>query len=473
MYHISDAEIAEAIIWQMWQDRLPGLHQPRLTDGRTVRIHEPGHLNTDSGPDFLNAELTYGPGPVLKGDVEIHIRPADWHRHGHDSDPRYDGVALHVVMWNDGHLKTVRKHNRQFIPTLVLSDHLRESLPIVKDRYRHNQIISTQHVSYPCRPVLRAIGADRAIQRIEEAGLTRFHEKAADMMARMKRVSSEQVLYEYVMRSAGYTKNATAFQDLAQRLPVAWIRACLGDLKIEQHPAAIQALLFGAAGLLPSQRLRRLSSQENHPYVNELEARWASWGPQLGIRTMDEKDWLFFRLRPYNFPTVRLAGMSYLIAAGLECGLDRPFTRLMENHTSPEQLIRRITDCLQTLFIPDRDDYWLTHTVFGPEKHTGRHALIGLSRQKEIAINAVFPFLFAMAAHRNQQKELHQIESAYVVFPGLTGNRIFHEMNIFLFKNNADQKVCATRAVLQQGLIQIEETACRNKTCRRCTLRKI
>jgi len=132
MFRIADADIAEALIWQIWQDYVPRSKRLKLTDGRTVRVYHPGIMNTDSGPDFLGAELSYGPGTRLKGDVEIHIRPSDWRRHGHEKDPRYDTVVLHVVMWNEENLSSIRKQNRQYIPTLVLSEYLQESLNRIK-----------------------------------------------------------------------------------------------------------------------------------------------------------------------------------------------------------------------------------------------------------------------------------------------------------------------------------------------------
>jgi len=132
MFRIADADIAEALIWQIWQDYVPRSKRLKLTDGRTVRVYDLGIVNTDSGPDFLGAELSYGPGTRLKGDVEIHVRPSDWRRHGHEKDAGFDTVLLHVVMWNEENLSSVRKQNRQYIPTLVLSEYLQDSQPDLK-----------------------------------------------------------------------------------------------------------------------------------------------------------------------------------------------------------------------------------------------------------------------------------------------------------------------------------------------------
>jgi hypothetical protein len=256
MFRIVDADIAEALIWQIWQDYVPRLKLLKLTYGRTVRVYDPGIVNTDSGPDFLGAELSYGPGTRLKGDVEIHIRPSDWRRHGHEKDPRYDTVSLHVVMWNEENLSSIRKQNRQYIPTLVLSEYLQE--------------------------------------RLYEAGHARFEGKSEGISRRMVRVSPEQTLYENLMRTAGYAKNTNSFHELARCLPIAWIRTGTHREKDDQRTMAIQAVLIGAAGLLPSHRLADSSTIGDHPYVQELEARWGAYGPELSIRSMDEKDWLFF-----------------------------------------------------------------------------------------------------------------------------------------------------------------------------------
>jgi len=156
MSRIADRNISEALIWHIWREQLSKLKHLKLTDGRTVRIHHPGILNADSGPDFLGAELSYGPGGRLRGDVEIHLRPSDWYRHGHDQDPRYNRVVLHIVMWTDNSLTMVRKYNRQHIPTLILSRHLQESLPHLRNIYQNKQQIDNKKV-YPCQSSIQPI----------------------------------------------------------------------------------------------------------------------------------------------------------------------------------------------------------------------------------------------------------------------------------------------------------------------------
>ena len=469
MFRIADADIAEALIWQIWQDYVPRSKRLKLTDGRTVRVYHPGIMNTDSGPDFLGAELSYGPGTRLKGDVEIHIRPSDWRRHGHEKDPCYDTVVLHVVMWNEENLSSIRKQNRQYIPTLVLSEYLQESLNRIKNRYLHKQRPGKK-MDYPCRSILHGADLQEIQDRLYEAGHARFKAKSEGISRRMIRVSPEQTLYENLMRTAGYAKNTESFHELARCLPIEWIRICIDREKDDQRTMAIQAVLIGAAGLLPSQRLTASSTIGDHPYVQELEARWGTYGPELSIRSMDEKDWLFFRLRPFNFPTVRLAGMSYLISAGLDHGLDVPFVEIMENSRSPQRLIQQITGKLKQYVVPSAEDYWLTHAVFGAEMHIGRSSLIGLSRHKEMIINAILPFLYALAKQSEQQDQMKLVRQAYKQYPRLSDNRTIRQMSRFLFPKKPDRFKFIDKAILQQALIQIDHATCRNKDCSRCVL---
>lgn len=471
MSRIADRNISEALIWHIWREQLSKLKHLKLTDGRTVRIHHPGILNADSGPDFLGAELSYGPGGRLRGDVEIHLRPSDWYRHGHDQDPRYNRVVLHVVMWTDNSLTMVRKYNRQYIPTLILSRHLQESLPHLRNIYQNKQQIDNKKV-YPCQSVIDTANQKDIQNILYTAGHTRFEKKSEDMVHRMGRVSSEQTLYEYTMRTAGYAKNTESFHELARRLPLKRIRSCVIHEKGIQRTMVIQALLLGTAGLLPSQRLAASSPIEAHPYIQEIETLWDAYGPELSIRTMDEKHWLFFRLRPFNFPTVRLAGMSYLISSGVDGGLDRAFKDILRFSHTAGHLLRQITKSVIQAVKPSREDYWLTHTVFGIESSTHRSSLIGVSRVREMIVNTILPFLFAQAKQSQDQNRMILLKKAYEQYPKLSDNQTIQNMTRLLFQKKLDHVHIFDKAILQQALIEIDQTTCHQKKCTWCILGK-
>lgn len=467
MHHIADADIAEALVWHLWQDHLPKRRRLRLIDGRQVRVYHPGTLNRDSGPDFLNAELALGPGRPLQGDVEVHIRPGDWRRHGHETDPQYNRVILHVVMWRDEGDDAAVKQNGQAVPTLVLSDWLSESFERLRRRYGRN---ASQGV-YPCQRFVAHAGDAPVSRLLDESGDARFRAKAQAFARRMTRVSPEQVLYEGIMTAAGYAKNAEPFSALARRLPIGCIRDAVRTMPSARRITAIQSLLFGAAGLLPSQREGPAPAGPD-AYTLNLEAQWTACGASLSIRPMDETAWRFFRLRPFNFPTVRLAGMSYLIAACLERDLVEPFWASIQANAGlpPQRQVRRLRGVLDGLLRHDPADYWCAHTTLGGTPHGGRTHLVGPERRRDIMVNAILPFLFVYTAQKGERERQAGILDLYAAHPKLSSNETMRAMLELIFQDAPSRSRLVDTARRQQGLLHIYDRTCEDKACEACVL---
>lgn len=238
MFRIADAEIAEALLWHLWNDNLPRMRPLRLTDGRTVRIMQTGVLNADAGPDFLNAELSFGPGQPVVGDIEIHVRPVDWRRHGHHRDMRYNTVLLHVVLWTEPDAPPIVKQNGQYLPTLVLAEHLHVSLDILRRRFERRRT-----PEYPCQSTLPSLPVEKLQSILNAAGDARLSEKATGIEKRLCFVSDEQVLYECLMRAAGFAKNTDSFLSLARLLPVSRLHMAVGG-RPSQDPGCSDSSAF-------------------------------------------------------------------------------------------------------------------------------------------------------------------------------------------------------------------------------------
>ncbi len=470
MLQIADSDIAEALIWHLWQKGLPRSGRLRLTDGRTLRLYHPGTLNPDSGPDFLQAALSIGPGKRLRGDVEIHVRPADWQRHGHARDPRYNNVVLHVVMWHDEKIPVVQKQNGQYVPTLVLSEHFQHGLDRIRRQYRR-RLEAPAPAGYPCQSLMKRLSVEGVHVLLDRKGSDRFRQKAAAMSRRMKRVSAEQALYEFSMRAAGYVKNTDACQTLAHRLPLEMIRTLVGTGG-GHRIVDLQALLFGVAGLLPSQRLAYSGGIPDDPYVSEIEARWVAFRRSVPVRSMQEHDWLFFRLRPFNFPTVRLAAMSYFVAAGLQDGLDTLIAGPISSgaERGPAELLRQTVRRLESMTRPLPDDYWLKHTVFGEPSRTARTALIGRDRLRGMMVDVVLPFIYAVADRNSRSDRMRLVREMYAGYGRQASNSVIQSMTNLLFRDTPEKKATIDRAILQQGMLQIDRETCRDKACGQCVM---
>jgi len=373
-------------------------------------------------------------------------------------------------MWHDEKIPVVRKQNGQYIPTLVLSEHLRHGLDRIRRQYR-KKLESENSTAYPCQGLIKRLPVERIHALLDQKGSDRFRQKAAAMARRMNRVNAEQTLYEFAMRAAGYVKNTDACLTLARRLPMAMIRALVGTGG-GHRITDLQALLFGVSGLLPSQRIAGGETRLDDPYVREIETRWEAFRRSMAVRPMQEHDWLFFRLRPFNFPTIRLAGMSYFIAAGLRDGLDTLVADPMQSaiDQGPVVLLPRIAGRFEEMTRPVPEDYWLKHTVFGEPSRTPRASLIGRDRQRGMVVDVILPFLFALADRDSRSDRMRLVREMYTGYGRQANNSVIQSMTNLLFRETPEKKASIDRAILQQGMLQIDQETCRSKACNRCVM---
>jgi hypothetical protein len=303
-----------------------------------------------------------------------------------------------------------------------------------------------------------------------EVGRRRFISRAQNILERMRRVSPEQTLYERLMRTAGYARNTGPFSELARKLPFQTIREFTRNTPPTRIITAVQALLFGTAGLLPSQN----TDLKAHPavcdaYTLELEQWWEMGRERITDRPVASTRWQFFRLRPDNFPTARLAGMSYLIATGLPDGLDTLFSdALRMDRYEPRSWAGGIRTCLDFHLTHPGAEYWLTHSHFGIERRTRQRRLIGPDRQNDMLLNALLPFFMAQAQTLKDTALVNALLTACMNHPPLSSNRALETMTDLIFRNAPEKKPRIRRAALQQALLHIHEEVCRMKQCERC-----
>ncbi|MBT5875942.1 MAG: DUF2851 family protein [Candidatus Latescibacteria bacterium] len=475
MHRVADGEIAEALVWHLWQHHLPEQRPLKLTDGRQLWVHCTGDFNEDSGPDYKNACLAFGPGKKVIGDVEIHVRSQDWLRHGHEQNSRYNRVALHVVMWHEDGDSPVLKQNGQYLPTLVLSDNLGDCFDRLQRRYERSHEEAVRPRTYPCRSSVERASETELRSLLCALGWKRFTMKAEMMRARMDRVAPEQVLYERLMGAAGYAKNRDAFLDLSQRVPLALVREAVSGLSGKNRILWIQAMLFGTAGLLPSQNenLYEVEQGRQDAYVTELESMWRVLSDNFRVRPKRETEWQFFRLRPFNFPTVRLAGMSYLVSFACDGPLDAGFLHLITSRKPDDDatiLLRALGKGLDDLCTTDRSDYWTSHTAMRGRLGRERLHLIGNERRREMIVNVLLPYLYALALNGVSNVPKNLIQSMYEVHPRLSENAVLRNVYSVIFSKQEQARKVIDSAQLQQGVLNIDEQTCYRKDCGRCVL---
>ena len=280
----------EAILHYIWQSKLFYPHGLVTTDQEPVEIVNTGFRNTDAGPDFFNAKVKIG-NTLWAGNVEIHVKSSDWYRHNHHTDKAYNSVVLHVVHEADAE---VRSENGNRISQLIL-----QYPPHIERNYEE---LMRQHAPIPCASKLHDVPSI-FIRSWESTLLAeRLAQKTAaiEQMLHDTHQHWEECFYVTLARNFGFGTNSDAFEALARSLPLNVLARHKDNLM------QIEALLFGQAGLLPPTPPDDYARQLTDEYTF-LQHKY-----QLSSR-LDASRWKLLRLRPTNFPHVRIAQFAALV----------------------------------------------------------------------------------------------------------------------------------------------------------------
>lgn len=432
------SQIPESAIVKAWQE----MRRADLVteDGEPVSVVYPGRVNRDQGPDLLDAVIRTGAG-LVKGDIEVHARSSEWQSHHHHQDRVYNRVILHVVLRRDT-LPRTELQNQASVPVLALGRHFTGETSVAGD--------SSAVSGLPCREACPQNQA-AVLARLDDAGEERFRGKGNHFREQLAQQAPDQVLYEAVMEALGYTKNKRSFRELARRLPFRTLESAARDARSDGEALLrLQALLIGTAGLLPSQR--SLSGCDGG-YVTDMETRWASLLPR---QVMSVTNWNLCRLRPGNFPTRRLAAMSYLVLRYREKGLaDEVQAKIADSPVEPAHRE------LEKMFIVNTAGYWVGHFDFGTPVNSSP-TLLGAERAAEIVVNAALPFVDTAA----QTGVAAKAREIYRRYPRLAANALERHMAGQLnLERGAVNSACR-----QQGLLHIYKTRCSQGECGACPL---
>jgi hypothetical protein len=278
-------------VWQYQQFQAPAL---KTTQGEEVTVLKTGYHNVDAGPDFLEAKLKIG-SLEWSGAVEIHINSSDWQLHKHDNDPNYQNVILHVV-WADNH--PISYGDGKKIPTLILQN--RVSLQLVD----HYKVLVEDRAEIACGANWQSVDPFRVSQMLESSLVERLQQKSQKAAAFLEYTADdwEATSYFMLLSAFGFKINAHGFERLAYLLPYDLIR------KYRMYPQSMLALLFGVSGFL--------EASFDETVKQELKKDWKFLQHKHQISNILAKhEWNFLRLRPANFPTVRLAQLAHLLGA--------------------------------------------------------------------------------------------------------------------------------------------------------------
>ncbi len=476
-YGEANRSVREEIVRCLWF----GSHFPpdKLTtdDGRRLEVVSPGWWNVEGGPDFIRAELLLEGSGRLVGNVEVHTFASDWFAHGHERQPEYDDVVLHVVMWDDAEDKQIRLHSGGVIPQLTLSRFVEEEVEeLVEIVDLEGEPPDGQLRAVPGRYCTEAVASGR----LDGEWLGRFLDCAGDyrllsrsdrLLRLQERVPREQVLYESLAEALGYKNNRMPFLQLASLLPVKTLREIVpADAPTEARREALEAALFGVGGFL-EEGADTEADEETRRYVERLNRIWLDLPAPLREGRMSPGHWTFAGTRPVNYPTRRIAALACLYAQYLQDGLFGHLVRVTvtaraEGRRRLDTSLRR---ALAGAFLGIQHPYWSRRCSFGGTGLGRPQALIGASRATSIIVDALLPLLLAHARSADDGELDGRLHLLWAGLPPKAPNTVLRRMCQVMFGRADGGRPVVNSTRRQQGLHQLYRDFCSSEAgCGRC-----
>ena len=412
----------EQLLHYVWKHKIFPLKELKTTTGQQVEVIDTGLANTDAGPDFFNAKLKLD-GVLWIGNIEIHERSSDWFKHGHHADTGYNSVILHIASEID---TEISRSNGERIPQIQL---------ICPEAVRTNYKELLETDSYPpCYRIIPSLPPFTAHSWMTALQMERFEQKATLLNERLKRCQGnwEDAFFITLARNFGFGLNGDAFETWAHRLPFRAVDKHRNDL------FQIEAIFFGQAGIL--------EDSDGNGYYLRLKKEYTYLQHKFGLIPMDASLWRFLRLRPTNFPHIRIAQLACLYhrAYGL-------LSRIMETET-----LQGVRDILKG----GTSEYWLTHYTFGGSSPSRPKTLSNTSLDLLI-INTVVTFLYAYGLHKGNR-----------VLCARAGSFLeeLKAENNYITRMWEQCGMKASNAADSQALIQLKKEYCDKKKCLYCRI---
>ena len=451
-----DSAPPEKLLQTVWQHQRLRRDQLKTADGKSVRVLHPGFASVEGGPDFLGAVLQFENEKPVAGDVEIDLVPAGWHAHGHDKNPSFKNVILHVV-WEE--VQSLKSNVQSNFKTFSLKNSL--DAPISELALAlENESGLPENLRGKCSAPLRELAAAQLTELLHAAAKVRFENKANAILARAKNSGWEQALWENLFRALGYKYNVWPMLNLAETKPQ-WTRGAASAFEI-------QARLLGVSGLLPDDLTRAQKSSDTF-----LRRAWDFWWrdrDEFECCILPRECWRFHGLRPANHPQRRLALAAHWLAS--ENLISKIEGWAVKNYSAPlspprgegEKLLRSLHEIFQV----ERDEFWSWHWTFKSARMAKPQPLLGAARVTDLAVNVVLPWLWIRAKEGGNEKFQREIERRFFAWPAAEDNSILKLARQRLLGTAGAKNLSG--AAQQQGLMQIVRDFCEhsNAICADC-----
>ncbi|MBI3124530.1 MAG: DUF2851 family protein [Ignavibacteriales bacterium] len=486
-----ETKIKESALYEVWkhQDFKNTLKTP---DGEDVVILERGTLNHEhAGPDFRNARIRIG-NLTYVGDIEIDCAYTDWKSHGHHLDSKYNKVVLHASFINKSNYSHVYTRDGRKVPSVCLNDFLDPKL-IEGMKSELEETENNGGTSLKCHSINDAITPEQKEKILYELGVHRFEKKCKKIFSRLKELEFlremkikepvvsydlsnqfheknfthkdfgskeiwQQLLYELLFEALGYSKNKTQMMELAGRANVKFLSRIEKDgVIIEKY----ESVLFHVSGLIQNSTVA--GEEQTKAYLERLNLHWNSLRALYDGALMDETEWHFFRLRPQNFPTVRIAGGAKLLFDLLHGEI----IKIMIKKITEIHNLTVLINSLRSMFVVRADGYWRNHYIFDEPASSEIKYFVGASRADEIVVNVLIPFFavyFDVFGNKNLSKKVFKM---YTIFQQKAENQIITDVAGSL--NLAESM---KKTIIAQGMIELFRNLCSKNKCLECEIGK-
>ena len=409
----------EEFIYYLWENRLLDL-ELKTTDGEEISVLSVGNRNFNSGADYVNARIKIG-GVLWAGQVEIHVRASDWFRHKHQYDDNYNSVILHVVYECDTDLLK--------IPTLEIKGKYDESL-----FHNYKNFVSSKNW-IPCGECIGGIQDFTLVSWLDRMSIESLENECKNLDLELKRnnVDWEQTFYQRLLRYFGMKVNNDSFEYLSKVLPLKVL------LKHIDNELYVEAMMFGCSGFLS------LDFADEYPSL--LKREFQMLKSKFGLKVMPVSNWKFLRLRPPNFPTIRIAQITRLIVKN-----GNMFSKVKDAGDMQE---------ITNLFDVEIDSYWDNHFLFDKASRRCAKKTLGKTAVDSIIINAVLPMMFYYG-HYHSLESYKEKAMSFLEQMDAEDNVIIRSfMNVGVTFKNAFQT---------QAALYMYKHYCRRRRCLECRI---
>jgi hypothetical protein len=482
-------KVHEKFLYQIWKNK-------NFTDkletiaGDKIEIIDPGVLNDDkAGPDFSRARISIG-GKTYVGDVEIDFSFTDWRNHGHNMNKRYNKVVLHVVAEVAGKPKFVLTEEGRKIPSVSIFDFIesgiRTSLQNAIITESRNRIFSI-----PCLDLNELVNSEEKLDFLLNLGLDRISRKCKRKADRLKELSYlktlslkepvikyelgedfyqksfnsedftdpelwQQLIQESIFEALGFTHNKDAMKNLAKLVDVKFLKSITASRKnfVEYSEAAF----FVVSGLIPGDGCK---DEEGLEYIKKSLKKWDEIKGIYSSKIMKHHQWHLMKIRPQNFPSVRISGGVRLMNEILNKNLIEKIIKMIIN----EDDLKKLHKDLVQMFMVKARGFWSTRYVIETPTLDSREYFVGGERANDILVNEIYPILMIYFEMFGNDVAAKKIQRIFVNIPNRTEIRIASQISKSLHLNDAWKK-----SIVQQGMLDLYRFYCTRQRCTECKI---